>query len=107
MINYSYHFNRLIIPSILRMSLNITTKLMYTVMILVTGKPAGCPAFLPVGRGGELHSFHIPMFDNVLQIELTIPTSLGWEFSNLSAEVESPLRDSLRSCGCFSPRIAS
>jgi len=22
----------------------------------VTGKSAGCPAFLPVGRGGELHS---------------------------------------------------
>ena len=51
--------------------------------------------------------FHIPMFDKVLQIELTILTSLGWEFSNLFTEVESPFKDSLRSCGFFSSRIAS
>jgi hypothetical protein len=46
------------------------------------------------------------MFDKVLQIELTIPTSLGWEFSNLFTEVESPSKDSLKSCGFFFSRIA-
>ena len=51
--------------------------------------------------------FHIPMFDKVLQIELTTPTSSGWEFSNLFTEVESPFKDRSRSCGFFSSRIAS
>jgi hypothetical protein len=57
--------------------------------------------------GGTCRLFHIPMFDKVLQIELTIPTSLGWEFSNLFTEVESPSKDNLKSCGFFFSRIAS
>ena len=51
--------------------------------------------------------FHIPMFDKLLQVELTILASLGWEFSKLFTKVKSPFKDSLRSCGFFSSRIAS
>ena len=32
------------------------------------------------------------MFDKLLQVELTILASLGWEFSKLFTEVESPFK---------------
>ena len=64
-------------------------------------------SFLILNSGSLCRFFHIPMFDKVSQIELTILTSLGWEFSNLFTEVESPFKDRSRSCGFFSSRIAS
>ena len=57
--------------------------------------------------GSSLYPVHIPMFDRVRQMELTIPTSLGWEPSNPFTEIDSPCKDSLRSYGFFSSRVAS
>ena len=50
---------------------------------------------------------YIPRLDKVLQIELTIPTSLGCEFSKLSTEAESFFKESVRRCGFCVSRMAS
>jgi hypothetical protein len=68
-------------------------------MFRITGKSAGSPAFLPIGRGGELHSFRKKLFQYLVGGERLCFLLLLRRLDSLKTPVEEKVVDDLEATG--------